>query len=1104
MSSFKVHPLNPKSEGSEFVRRRPDCELAFRLLIVVLCIGSVILAGCQSQGLQVVSAQAPGGPVEVVGTLTLIVGVTGSVSALVPPGQPIELPDIDVFLRNAVTGVAGSKRKTQLDGRFHLPAPSPGTYTVCWDAPGIGAGCGARFNVGIDMVYLNVVPVSAKGAFLHGKIMTGDNRPCWVNDAFFGLDVSTSVILFNGIGSLVQPAVRANTEGEYVFAGLKPDRYRVRASCERARSESLVSVGSAPALANLTLPNHAPKLVGIAAFDGEKGITRAAVSATIRVSAAVRDAESDPIDYLWKTADGSGSLPGVNAAQTPWTTGAKAGLNTLYLVARDGKGGYAYKRFDIPVGGANVAFSGRVIDETTLSAVAGAHVTVNGVATTTASNGWFQLKTPPVAWPERYVLNINHANYALLSRIHDKSSVGEVYPLIRAQSINVNPSGVIDLTDTASSGPCGGKPAVPLSGHGKAPQPNTPDLPGAVDPRLCRHVGARLILPAGALVDANQKLALGPVRAQWATLNPTRRSLPGDYRATDNTSQPVELLSYGAVFAQFRDAAGKPLNLKSGTSAQIFVPIPPDQLASANATIPMWSYDEKRGIWVEEGSATQQLTPQGPMYVGKTAHFSTINMDVAGNDPAQATCVRFTLGSSLSGWTDLKIRAYVSYGGTAVQVKETAVNSDTYHAIYRIPYAPPALPPNTLRLELRGKYNGVEVVLLNNIINTDAPRPKMTGTNLWPPYPYTECGDAITLEADPVNLPYYGDIDATGRPAFLTGPFGQFAPANGGQIATDYYNTVDPGNAYPTLSAWWTTHGFAADGTGGTRAAYLNHNDLGFGRDMNCKQTGGDLNCYVTNYGAPDQNPANADAALNKDATKKGATVAMEYKSTEPSDRRVRFFVYGGGDPVTAGKLNFADLDGLGPKSVPHLCLVCHGGTYDSGSNNTLHARFREFDLQSFKYSGGRSWDYPPAGASNNLTNAELTAFATLNQLVRDVQPNSSAIKELINNWYPGGFGAGTKPSQTNVPPGWSAGSDPTVYRNVYGKSCRTCHVARDNGVANAFLTFSSSSNFAGTDYAVCNSPKFMPNAYITYKNFWNDLQRVIDYKNFTGAPTCQ
>jgi hypothetical protein len=1080
---------------------------SYGLLFVVLCIGFGVLAGVSvSTWGQPVPTPVPvhARPVPVVGTLTLMVGVTEStVPAPVPANRRIELPDVDVFLREAVSGTAGSRKKTQLDGRFYLTAPSPGTYTVCWDAPGIGAGCGSRFKVDADAVYLKVVPVAAKGGLVYGKVLTADTRPCWVNDAFFALDVSTSVTLFNSRQTLVQPAVRANTQGEYVFAGLKADRYRVRAACEKARGDAIASVGSGPVVANLTLANHAPKLAGIAAFDGTRGITRAGVSAPLKVQAAVRDAENDPIEYLWKAAAGSGSVAGVNAAQQPWTTGAQTGLQTLYLMARDGKGGYTYKRFDLQVGGTAVAFSGRVIDETTSNPVAKADVTVNGASTTTNEQGWFSVTTAPVASPERYVLNVTHPQYALLSRIHDKASAGDVYPLIRAQSTSVNPAGVIDVTDDGSSGPCGGKPAVRLPGHGKRPPTTAPGGTGKTDTRPCRRVGARLILPAGALVDAAQRAAQGPVSVQFATLNPARRSLPGDYRAVNSANNPVEMLSYGALYAQFRDASGKPLNLKTGTTAEIRVPIPLEQQASAKPSIALWSYDETRGIWVEEGTATRQPTPQGPMYVGKTKHFSTLNMDVAGNDPAQATCVRFELGSSLSGWTNLVVRAYVSYGGTAVQVKETALNSDQYHAIYRIPYAPPAPPPNTLRLELRGTYGGQEVVLLNNVINTDAPRPKMTGTNLWPPYPYAECGDVVTLQADPVNLPYYGDIDATGRPAFLTGPVGQFAPPNGEQIATDYYNTIDPGNATnPTLSVWWTNHGFAADGSGGTRAAYLNHNDLGFGRDMNCKKTGNDLACYVTNYGAPDQNPTNADDALNQVAAKRGATVAMEYKNTESADRRVRFFVYAGGDPTTAGKLKFADLDGLGPKSVPHLCLVCHGGTYDSGSNNALQARFREFDLQSFKYSGGRSWDYPPSADNNSLAANELTAFATLNQLVRDVQPNTSAIKELIDNWYPGGFGPGTKPVQTNVPSGWN--SDPDVYRNVFGKTCRTCHVARDGGVANAFLTFSSGSNFQGTDYAVCGSPKFMPNAYITYKNFWNDLQRVIDYKNFTGAAQCQ
>jgi len=835
-------------------------------------------------------------------------------------------------------------------------------------------------------------------------------------------------------------------------------------------------------LANLNFANHAPRLGGVAAFDTTGfGITRAPVASTITLDAQARDPELDPIEYLWRTAD-STVLTGGNSPQQQWTLGPTAGMQTAYLLARDGRGGYAFKRFDIPSGVTSLTFSGTVIDETTKSPVSGATVSINGKAGTTDSRGWFRVSVPPVPRPERYTLNIHHAQYALLSRVHDKASAGQTYELTRAQVTSHDPTKAIDLVDTGSGGPCGG------SGTQSGGQTD------------CRHRGAHIVIPAGAIVDSRGNPAGSPVQVSMTTLNPARRAIPGDYRAVDKTGQQTELLSFGALNVELRTTTGQPLNLRPGTSAEIRVPVSDLQRPSAPANIPIWSYDEKSGLWVEEGQGTLQNTAEGWMYVGTTPHFSTLNMDVAGNDPAQATCVRLELGASLAGWTNLVLRAYVSYAGTSVQVKETPLDNAQYHAIYRIPYSPPAAGPNTLRLELRGTYNGTTVVLLNNIINTDA-RPKMTGTNLWPPYPYTECGDPIVLEADPVNLPYYGDIDATGRPAFLTGPYGQFNPPTGEQDATDYYDAIDPGNATnPTLSQWWLNHGFSSlDGSGGDASAqYLNFNDLGFGRDMNCKQTGADLACYVTNYGLPDQNLSNADAAEAKDPAKRGATVAMEYIAALPADERVRFYVYAPGDPATAGKLKFADLDGLGPKPVPHLCHVCHGGSYDAASHLAKDARFREFDLQSFRYSSARQWDF--SGANNNsLTNPELTNFTTLNKLVRDIAPASSPIQLLIDNWYTTGYVGAKKPVLPTPPAGWS--TQVSGYHNVYAKSCRTCHVARD---APFDFSFSDSNDFSFTDYAVCQSPKFMPNAFVTYKNFWSDTQRVIDYTSLTGAGTCQ
>jgi len=1036
-------------------------------------------------------------PIRVVGTLTLVPSPNSA--------DRIELPMTAVFLQDSLRRQV-STDKTQLDGKFHLSGPSAGAYQVCWSAGAIGSGCGPTFQARAGTNLLPAVIVTPVTQAVTGKVLTADGRPCWLNDPFFKLDVSTAVTLLTAGGSPLQTAL-ANTQGEYAFGGVGAGRYLVRGVCEKSSVQTSLSVGAGAAQANLTLPNHAPRLTGIGSFSAGQGINRAAPGALIQVNATTRDADGDPVEYLWRTLDGSGTLSGANSPSQSWQLGTSAGLQTAYLMARDGKGGYAYERFDLPVGATSVAFSGRVIDETSLAPLTGAVVSVGTIITTTNAQGWFRLAVPPMAAPERYVLNISHPLYALLSRISDKDAEGNTYQLIRSQLTSQDPALVIDVVDTQSGGPCGSPggrsstrslPLQLLSATRNVAVPAKVAVPNTEPP--CRHRGAHITLPAGILVDSGQQPAVGPVSLSMTTMNPARRTLPGDYRAVDLASQPAELLSFGALFAQFRDANGRPLNLRHGTTAQIRVPVSDEQLPAAQPAIALWSYDEQRGLWIEEGTASLQNTAEGWMYVGTTRHFSFLNMDVAGNDPAQATCVRFQLGASLNGWTNLVLRAYVSYGGTQLQVKETALDGAQYHAIYRIPYAPPAPPPNTLRLELRGTYNGTEVVLLNNIIATDAPRPKMTGNNLWPPSPYTECGDIVVLEADPVNLPQYGDINATGRPAFLTGPHGQFLPQNGDQTSAAYYDTIDPGNATnPTLSAWWSNHGFSGvDGSGGTHAAYLNNNDLGFGRDMNCRQNGTDLACYVTNYGLPDQNPANADAAATKDPSKRAATVAMEYLSSEPADRRVRFYVYAGGDPATAGKLNYADLDGLGPKPVPHLCIVCHGGSF-TGANVT-EARFREFDLPSYKYSGNRSWDFAPA--PNTLTNAELTAFADLNHLVRDFAPATSPMKDLIDNWYPGGFGPNTAPVLPAVPAGWS--TETSVYHNVYSKSCRTCHIARDDGVANNFYTFNSSSDYSGTSFAVCGSPKVMPNAFVTYRNFWNDPQRVIDYKNFTQAGTCQ
>lgn len=1061
-----------------------------------------------------VFAQEKTGPVRVIGTLIL------EVFDQQQQVSEIELPDRKVTLRSESTDVASAV--TTLNGGFELIAPRAGIYQVCWELGG-SKGCGGRIQVRKATALAGQVRARVERPVVFGTALTGDRRPCWVNDSFFGIDVSTRL---TGGGA----STRANTKGEYVLIGSVPGTFRLTAKCEGARASQLINLTTS-IRQDIVFKTRAPKITGLSAsLITNKGVTRVNPGEAVNLSAGVHVPTLNPVQFSWRTASAaSGVLSGGNGATQNWTVPSAPGTHSAYVMARDGKGGFAFKRLDLEIGNTDIDFSGRVIDETSKQPLKDTTVTIGtGKASVmTNADGWFTLRIPAQS-DDRYVLNLTHPDYALLSRITDRSAVGNTYEMVRAQVTTVRGDQVIAIDDKESGGPCG---TAPIGQDGRVRRLVGPtivwdDLPtdkrtmmarrkaeAAIkeqfrQPQGCDRRGAQIRIPANAFMDETTTPWTGDVRAAVTTLDPSRRSIPGDYQALPTSGTRAELLSYGAVHADFTDPAGRRLQLRPGMKADIAVPVSALQQPTSPPTIAVWSYDENTGVWREEGQASLQNTPQGWMYVGTTTHFSTLNMDVAGSDPAFATCVRFEVDPAFNAWSNLVIRAYVSYGGTSVQVKETPLDNAQYHAIYRIPFNTGFV--NTLRLELRGTSNGQNHILLDNIIATDA-RPHMTGTNLWPPYPYTECGTSVLLTPAPGVIPNYGDYDAANRPAFLSGPFGNaFNPPDGEVKATAYYAAIDPTNNKDTLGKWWQANGFGADGLGVgnpsyVRQAYLNHNDLGFGRDMHCLKNGANVACYVTNYGLPDQNLANADAAETLDATKRGATVAMEFDAavvvSSSSDERVQFYVFGGG-VAASGRIKFADLDGFGPKPVPFLCLVCHGGESTlTPSNKASYARFREFDLPSFRYSAGRSWDF----GQSTLTPTELTNFAKLNQMITDA-PSGTAISSLVNAWYPGGLGSGA-PVLPAPPAGWFG--QVSGYHNVYAKSCRTCHVARDEGDLTAPLLFGESSDFQSTAYVVCGTGlqrrRVMPNAVVTYKNFWADSLRVQQYETLTSqaANTC-
>jgi hypothetical protein len=100
----------------------------------------------------------------------------------------------------------------------------------------------------------------------------------------------------------------------------------------------------------------------------------------------------------------------------------------------------------------------------------------------------------------------------------------------------------------------------------------------------------------------------------------------GDLAAIRTTGSETQLISYGMAEVSLTDNAGNPLQLKEGAASQLTFPIPAGMESNPPATIPLWYFDEERGIWIEEGTATLQ----GNVYVGSVTHFSWHNLDVPG------------------------------------------------------------------------------------------------------------------------------------------------------------------------------------------------------------------------------------------------------------------------------------------------------------------------------------------------------------------------------------------------------------------------------------------------------------------------------------------
>lgn len=132
----------------------------------------------------------------------------------------------------------------------------------------------------------------------------------------------------------------------------------------------------------------------------------------------------------------------------------------------------------------------------------------------------------------------------------------------------------------------------------------------------------------GYKVDGTGAGYTGKVKSEMVYLDPNNERFSemmpgGDLTAVRSDNSSAQLVSYGMTDLNMYAENGDKLQLKDGCKAKLTFPIPAGMGENPPASIPLWSFNEKTGLWEEEGSAALQ----GNVYVGEVAHFSWVNLD---------------------------------------------------------------------------------------------------------------------------------------------------------------------------------------------------------------------------------------------------------------------------------------------------------------------------------------------------------------------------------------------------------------------------------------------------------------------------------------------
>ncbi len=1098
---------------------------------------------------------------------------SGLYSRLIP-AKDIFLPGVEVYLEDPQAGKISASAKTDLSGRFTLNAPDKGRYRLCWKSKIYDSGCTAVFiSAGSTPQFVSAIKIPVPRKQDHvavmGRVTSADGSLTRMFDPYMNINAFANIGMDDDKGNRLAE-VYVNNFGDYLLPHVPvKQKVKVTAGIESGKAvqeiwpEAKIESASLHQL-NLKIANYRPRLNPIVAFDaGGKRVQNAPPGSEIKVAAVARDRDGDTVKFAWFVGPGEGKLSSLSGTSTKWKLPATPGRYSVTVVAYDDKGGYDKATLAVLADANGAPFTGVVVDPGGKPINKAEIEIVGNPVVVTDSNGRFQTRAKIA---DRYVVNVRKEGYALNSQIYDRGITGGRWVLRPGQVVTIVPTGVVRLTHQrgerdcpgpdnlrAQRGPAGDSLNIPQwqDGQGNIIDPPDgwtgprPTPPGVKTPRKTaakREVGkdqdTRVVLPsalklpkcgpgvsvqipANSILDANGNPVVAPFKATIATVDLlSAQQMPGDYSVMPSGGGGGAIESFGAGSLDLP----KDFKLKPGVEATVTIPVDRSRMGGTlPATVPLLSYDETKGLWIEEGTLTLAIVGGVKSYVGKTKHFSSFNADTFFTN---AACVR-VFSPSLPGQYDLEVMT--PYPDGTPHYKKYPIDNvaSTEHVIYNItPNANITLAPMTQgpNSQLLGFY----------IVNSGPPQDPSNSPNVPPGPPYDSCKNFVVLKVGSApDSPFGGEflhglgfISATNLgfdDLTSAGPTGNALRDAIVTASKNYYSSVDPNGDRDTFAKFKTLHGFDQNPNvtvaGEVVAQYANSGDLGFGRDMHClKKVSGDVACYVTNYGSgynnvppgggtADQDDANAAGQRNTvGASAEVATVAMEYTPIDgdpAGDRVVKFYVYKKG-LANYGRSISANLDGRGERPVPQLCMICHGGqipsqaggvpAFGSAAQVKLGSRFVPFDHRLFTF--------PNNPANLGKANQE-TGIKNLNEQVVNTAPPAPAsdpVREVVSGLY----NNGASPTQilNFTVPGWVNGASANApnqagfYQGVIAPNCRMCHIAQSFSQ----LQFNTSDKFLNVSTAVTANNKLMlgtaqlrvcgdyvmPHALRTHDIFWN------------------